>query len=257
MSRTPWEYAPATSYNRHGSYENSLSKSTKVRVIPREWEMRPSDRKTFPSLQTVFVAAEQRLRANRGIGVPQGLENNLEDLQLALEGLTEAAAQKREDNAAARAKNEFLQAAVNALQFQMASVGQGGPAINAMQTQQPHNAQMQAHQTIGKQQNRNMSGAPSDPPQQWHALQEAPTQQWQAHPQPPQQWQQYQQQGAYQQPNNRRFQQRGRGRGRRNVAGPNSLVQYQPGGYQVGGQRMQLPQQQQQQQGGYQQPPQM
>ena len=64
--------------------------------------------------------------------VPQGLANNLEDLQQAMEGLIEATAQERVDNAAARAQNEVLQAAVNALPFQMASVGQGGPAINAM-----------------------------------------------------------------------------------------------------------------------------
>ena len=61
------------------------------------------------------------------MGVQQGHTNNIEDLQRALEGLTEATAQEREDNAAARAHNEVLQAAVNALQFQMASVGQGGP----------------------------------------------------------------------------------------------------------------------------------
>ena len=70
--------------------------------------MRPLDRKTFQSLQTEFVAAECRLRANRGMVVPQGLANNLEDLQRALEGLTEATAQEREDNAAARAQNETL-----------------------------------------------------------------------------------------------------------------------------------------------------
>ena len=73
--------------------------------------MRLSDRKTFPSLQIVFVATERRLRANRGMVVPQGLANNLEDLQRALEGLTEATAQKREDNAAERAQKEVLQAA--------------------------------------------------------------------------------------------------------------------------------------------------
>ena len=78
--------------------------------------MRPSDRKRFPSLQTVFVAAELRLRAKRGMGVPQGLANNLRDLQHALEGLTEATAQEREDNVEARAQNEALQAAVNTLQ---------------------------------------------------------------------------------------------------------------------------------------------
>ena len=93
--------------------------------------MRPPDRKTFQTLQTEFVTAERRLRANRGMGVPQGLTNNLEDLQRALEGLTEATAQERENNAAARAHNEALQATVNALQVQMASVGPGGPAINA------------------------------------------------------------------------------------------------------------------------------
>ena len=94
--------------------------------------MRPSDRKTFPSLKTVFVAAERRLRENRGIGVPQGLANNLEDLQRALEILTEETAQEREDNSASNAQNDVLQAAVNALQFQMESVGQGGPVISAM-----------------------------------------------------------------------------------------------------------------------------
>ena len=67
------------------------------------------------------------------MGVPQGLTNNPEDLQRALEGLTKATAKEREDNAAARAQNEVLQAALNALQFQMASVGQGGPVINSMQ----------------------------------------------------------------------------------------------------------------------------
>ena len=112
----------------------------------REWEMRPADCKTFPSLRIVFVAEERRLRTNRGMGVPQGLTNNLEDLHRALEGLNEATSQEREDNAAARAQNEVLQAAVNALQFQMASVGQGGPAINAMQMQQPHQEKMQAQQ---------------------------------------------------------------------------------------------------------------
>ena len=59
-------------------------------------------------------------------------------------------------------------------------------------------------------------------------------------------------QGGYQQPNSRRFQQRGRGRGRGNM-GPNAMVNYQTGDYQTGGQQMQRPQQQQQQQGGYQQ----
>ena len=82
----------------------------------REWEMRPPDRKTFPSLRTVFVAAERRLMANRGMGVPQGLVYNLEDLQRAPEGLAEVTLIEREDNAAARAQNEALQAAVNSLQ---------------------------------------------------------------------------------------------------------------------------------------------
>ena len=61
------------------------------------------------------------------MGVPQGLANNLEGLQRALEGLTKATAQEQEDNAEARAQNEFLQSAVNVLQFQMASMGQVGP----------------------------------------------------------------------------------------------------------------------------------
>ena len=104
--------------------------------------MRTADRKTFPLLRTEFVAAERRLRANRGMRVPQGLANNLEDLHRALEGLGEVAAQEWEDNAEARAQNKVLQAAANALKFQMASVGQGGPEINAMQMKQPHQAQL-------------------------------------------------------------------------------------------------------------------
>ena len=104
--------------------------------------MRPEDRKTLPLRRAEFAAAERHLRAKKGTGVPQGLANNLEDLQRALEGLTEATAQERDDNTAATAQNEVLQAAVNALQFQMSSVGQGGPAINAMQMQQQHHAQM-------------------------------------------------------------------------------------------------------------------
>ena len=123
----------------------------------REWEMSPPDRKTFPSLQTVFVAAELRLRANRGMGVPQALANNLEDLQRALEGLAEATAQEREDNTAERAQNEALQAAVNALQVQMAYVGPGGPAINAMQMQPPPQAHIQAQQIAGRHYNNNSS----------------------------------------------------------------------------------------------------
>ena len=56
------------------------------------------------------------------MGVPQGLTNNPEDLQRALEGLTEATSQEQEYNTAARAQNEVLQAAVNALQVHMASM---------------------------------------------------------------------------------------------------------------------------------------
>ena len=123
--------------------------------------MRPPDRKTFQILRTEFVAAERLLRANRGMGVPQGLMNNLEDLQRALEGLTEATLQEREDNVA-RSQNEALQASVNALQVQMASVGPGGPAINAMQTQPPLQAHIQPQQQ-GRYYNNNIT-APSAPP---------------------------------------------------------------------------------------------
>ena len=128
----------------------------------REWEMRPPDRKTFQSLRKEFVAAERRLRANIGMGVPQGLTNNLEDLQRALEGLTEATAQEREDNAAARSKNEALQAAVNALQVHMASMGPGGPEINSMQMQPPPQAHIQPQQQ-GRYYNNDASAPPSEP----------------------------------------------------------------------------------------------
>ena len=60
----------------------------------REWEMRTADLKTFPHLRIAFVAAERRLRANRGVGVPPGLTNNLKDLQRALEWLTKEKAQE-------------------------------------------------------------------------------------------------------------------------------------------------------------------
>ena len=58
----------------------------------REWEMRTVDCKTFPHLQKASIAVERSLQANRGMVVPQGLANNLEDLQRALEGLNEATA---------------------------------------------------------------------------------------------------------------------------------------------------------------------
>ena len=79
--------------------------------------MRPANLKTMPLLRACFVSAERRLRAQRGMGVPQGLANNLEDLHRALEGLTEVTAQEREDAANARDRNDQLQAAINTLQI--------------------------------------------------------------------------------------------------------------------------------------------
>ena len=108
----------------------------------REWEMRPAIQKTMPLLRACFVSAERRLRAQRGMGVPQGLANNLEDLQRALEGLTEATAQEREDAAAARGRNDQLQAAINTLQMQMAET-LGGNEANALQVPQQQNPPMQ------------------------------------------------------------------------------------------------------------------
>ena len=52
-----------------------------------EWEMRDPTTKSFANLQTDFIAAERRLQTQRRQGVPQGIANNLEDLQRALEGL--------------------------------------------------------------------------------------------------------------------------------------------------------------------------
>ena len=86
---------PITDMKAMGTLYLNLQRSGLHPLDCREWEMRPSERKTFPSLRTVFVAAERRLRANRGMGVPQGLVNKLEDLQHALEELTEATAQGR------------------------------------------------------------------------------------------------------------------------------------------------------------------
>ena len=65
------------------------------------------------------------------MGVPQGLADNLEDLQRALEGLTEATALEREDAAAARDRNDQLQAAINTLQLQMADT-MGNNKANAL-----------------------------------------------------------------------------------------------------------------------------
>ena len=87
----------------------------------------------MPLLRAAFVLAERCLRAQRGMGVPQGLVNNLEDLQRALEGLTEATAQEREDAATARAQTDLIQAAINALQLQMSAGVPGEPAANAVQ----------------------------------------------------------------------------------------------------------------------------
>ena len=94
----------------------------------------------MPLLRACFVAAERRLRAQRGMGVPQGLANNLEDLQRALEGLTEATSQEREDAAAARGRKDQLQAAINTLQLQMAEniCGYEANALQVPQQQNPH-----------------------------------------------------------------------------------------------------------------------
>ena len=106
---------PITDTDEMGKAYLNLQRSGLHPLDCREWEMRTVNRKTFPHLKTGFVAAESRLRANRGMGVPQVLANNFEDLQQALEGLTKATAQEREDNAAARPQSEVMHAAVNAL----------------------------------------------------------------------------------------------------------------------------------------------
>ena len=104
----------------------------------QEWEMRDPTTKSFANLQTAFIAAERRLRTQRGQGVPQGIANNLEDLHRALEGLTMVTAQEREDVVAARMQNDNLQVAVNALQMQMAGfIPPNGPTVNAVTRQQP------------------------------------------------------------------------------------------------------------------------
>ena len=88
----------------------------------REWEMCDPTTKLFANLQTAFIVSERRLQTQRGQGVPQGITNNLEDLQRALEGVTMATAQEQEDAAAAIVQNKNIQKAVNALQIQMAGV---------------------------------------------------------------------------------------------------------------------------------------
>ena len=94
--------------------------------------------KSFANLQTAFIAAERRLGTQRGQGAPQGIANNLEDLQRALEGLTMPTAQELEDAAAVRVQNENLQAAVNALQMQMAvGIPSKDTTVNVVTRQQP------------------------------------------------------------------------------------------------------------------------
>ena len=104
--------------------------------------MRPTNLKTMPLLRAAFVLAERCLRAQRGMGVPQGLANNLEDLQRTLEGLTEATGQERKDPAMARAQTNLLGAAINTLQLQMSAGVPGGPEANAVQVQQPPPSQL-------------------------------------------------------------------------------------------------------------------
>ena len=102
----------------------------------REWEMRTANLKTMPLLRAAFVSVERRLRGQRGMGgmgVPRGLANNLEDLQSALEGLTEVTSQEREDMANARDHNDQPQAAINTLQLQVAAGTLGGTEANALQ----------------------------------------------------------------------------------------------------------------------------
>ena len=97
-----------------------------------------------------------------------------------MEGLTEATAQEREDAAAARGRNDQLQAAINTLQLQMAETI-GGNEANALQVPQQQNPPMQMQ-----------------PQQMWHQppmnmgrgmqiQQGAKMQQWHAPP-PPEQW---------------------------------------------------------------------
>ena len=115
--------------------------------------MRDPTTKSFANLQTAFIAAERRLQTQRGQGVPQGIANNLEDLQRALEGLNMARDQEREDAAAARVQNDNIQAAVNALQLQMAGViPSNDTTVNVVTRQQPPDqnvGQQQAPQQFG------------------------------------------------------------------------------------------------------------
>jgi len=71
----------------------------------------------MPLLRVAFFSAECCLHANRGLVVPQGLANNLEDLQRTLEGLTNATVQEHEYVATIRAQIDILQAAISELQL--------------------------------------------------------------------------------------------------------------------------------------------
>ena len=152
-----------------------------------------------------FIAAERRLRMQRKQGVPQGITNNLEDLQGALEGLTMATAQEREEALAARMQNDNLQEAVNALQMQMAGViPPNKSTVNAVTRQQP--PAQNARQQQAQPQYGNYNGSGNVAP-------------WQAPPTQPQYYQQHQQQQQNFQPTDGRRQRdrgrRGYGRGNR------------------------------------------
>ena len=205
---------PITDDDAMGIVYLNIQRSGLYPLDCREWEMRPENLKTMPLLRAVFVSAERRLRAQRGMGVPQGLANNLKHLQRALEGLIEATAQERVDAANARDRNDQLQAAINTLQLQVAAGMIGGTEANALQVQQQQPPQMQAPpqqmwNPPPMNMGWNMHGAPAIPMQQWQAL-----------PPIPPQWMQQQQQGFSQPPGGRQPRGRGRCRGRVNAGIP-------------------------------------
>ena len=74
---------PITDKDAMGIVYLNLQRSGLYPLDCREWKMSPANLKKLPLLRATFVSAERRPRAYRGMGVPQGLANNLKDLQRA------------------------------------------------------------------------------------------------------------------------------------------------------------------------------
>ena len=70
--------------------------------------MNPTAQKTMIKLQAAFVNKERHLRVFRGSEILQGLVDNLEDLQRALEIMTKATTRERAETAKTKANRKHM-----------------------------------------------------------------------------------------------------------------------------------------------------